>query len=129
MRILETVLYAEDLERAHAFYTGVLGLEVIVFNPDRHLFLRCENGVLIVFKASKTLMADAGLLPHGTTGPGHMAFAATDEELEDWSVRLERAGVMVEQEVEWPNGAKSIYFRDPAGNILEFATPRQWDMS
>jgi len=27
---------------------------------------------------------------------------------------------------EWPQGGRSIYFRDPAGNSLEFAEPRIW---
>ena len=26
----------------------------------------------------------------------------------------------------WPNGARSIYVRDPAGNSLEFAEPALW---
>lgn len=128
MKILETVLYAEDLEAAHDFYTRVLGLEAISYNPERNLFLKCDNGVLIVFKASKTLIPDAGVLPHGTTGHGHMAFAATDEEIEAWKRRLAEMGVSVDQEIVWQNGAISIYFRDPAKNILEFATPRLWGM-
>ena len=27
---------------------------------------------------------------------------------------------------QWPNGARSIYFRDPAGNSIEIAEPRLW---
>jgi hypothetical protein len=29
--------------------------------------------------------------------------------------------------VTWPNGALSIYFRDPAGNSIELVTPNIWD--
>ena len=29
-------------------------------------------------------------------------------------------------EVPWPEGGRSIYFRDPAGNSLELAPPTLW---
>jgi catechol 2,3-dioxygenase-like lactoylglutathione lyase family enzyme len=126
MRILETALYAEDLNAARAFYVGLLGLEEITFDPERHLFLRGEGSVLIIFRASKTLIPDAGVPPHGTTGPGHIAFASTHQDLEAWRAKLTQAAVAIVDEIAWPNGARSIYFRDPAGNILEFATPDLW---
>ena len=126
MKVLETVLYAEDLQGAYRFYTEMLGLEVVTFDPDRGLFLRCEESLLIVFKASETVKPHAIVPPHGTSGQGHMAFAATDEEIEAWKSKLAGAGVEVTKEVEWENGARSVYFEDPAGNVLEFATPRLW---
>jgi len=129
MHILETCLYAEDLDAARAFYEGLLGLEVLIFDPARDIFLRCDGSMLIIFKASKTIVADAGVPGHGTTGPGHMAFSATRDEIETWRVKLGAAGVSIIQEIDWPKGAKSIYFRDPAGNILEFATRDLWGFS
>ena len=128
MRILETVLYAEDLAAAERFYTQTLGLEVVLFDVERGLFLKCDNGLLIIFKASKTVQPGAVVPQHGTTGEGHMAFAATDEELVAWDTRLRASGVTMEPPVTWENGAKSIYFRDPAGNVLEFVTPRLWGL-
>ena len=120
------MLYAEDLDLAVDFYHDVLGLEVISFDPDRDLFLRCHGSVLIVFKASRTLIEDSVVPPHGTQGPGHLAFAATDTEIEGWKLKLKSSGVVIDREVQWKNGAVSLYFRDPAGNVLEFATPRLW---
>jgi hypothetical protein len=35
-------------------------------------------------------------------------------------------GVAIEQEVDWPRGGKSLYFRDPAGNSVELLTPGVW---
>jgi len=128
MKILETVLYAEDLPAAERFYTGVLGLEPISIDLDRHMFLRLEGSVLIVFRPSKTLVPDAGVPPHGTTGPGHAAFSVTEEELEGWRARLAAADVPIIDEIHWPNGGHSIYFHDPAGNVLEFATPQLWGL-
>jgi catechol 2,3-dioxygenase-like lactoylglutathione lyase family enzyme len=66
--------------------------------------------------------------PHGTTGDGHLCFAATAAEIDAWRKRLGEAGVAIEAEVEWPKGGRSIYFRDPSGNSLEFAEPRIWGM-
>ena len=48
--ILETVLYAGDLDAAEAFYRDVLGLEPFASVPGRHLFYRCGEQVLLIFK-------------------------------------------------------------------------------
>jgi catechol 2,3-dioxygenase-like lactoylglutathione lyase family enzyme len=103
-----------------------LGLEVVTFEAERHVFFRCDDSVLILFKASKTVVPDAHVPPHGTTGAGHLAFRASTDGLGEWKNRLTESGVPVIDEVDWGNGAKSIYFKDPAGNILEFATPNLW---
>jgi catechol 2,3-dioxygenase-like lactoylglutathione lyase family enzyme len=128
MKILETILYAEDLDAARTFYVETLGLEEISFDRDRDLFMRLDGSVLILFKASKTKIHDAGVPPHGTVGQGHVAFAATEAELDSWRTKLVRAGVEITKEITWKNGAKSIYFEDPAGNVLEFAMPRLWGL-
>jgi catechol 2,3-dioxygenase-like lactoylglutathione lyase family enzyme len=52
-RILETVLYADDLTAAYQFYTEVLGLEAFSYNPERSIFFKVGSGMLIVFRAEK----------------------------------------------------------------------------
>jgi catechol 2,3-dioxygenase-like lactoylglutathione lyase family enzyme len=37
-------------------------------------------------------------------------------------------GVGIAKEVEWPRGGKSIYFRDPVGNLVELVTPGVWGL-
>ncbi len=128
MKVLESVLYAEDLVAARGVYVGLLGLQEISFDPERDLFLRTEGSVLIIFKASKTMIPDAGVPPHGTVGQGHLAFATSHEEIDAWREKLEFAGVEIIKTIQWKNGAKSIYFNDPAGNVLEFATPDLWEL-
>lgn len=129
--ILETAIYAADLGAAEAFYGGVLGLPVIVKVPGRHVFFRVGAGVLLVFNPDATEVASGNpALPvpvHGARGPGHVCFAASRQEIEGWRNRLTAAGVAVEAEFDWPNGAHSLYLRDPAGNSVEFADPRLWD--
>ena len=48
-------------------------------------------------------------------------------DLPRWREKLVAHGVAIEHEQGWENGAQSIYFRDPAGNSLELATPRLWE--
>ncbi|MBS3649093.1 VOC family protein [Pseudaminobacter sp. 19-2017] len=131
--ILESALYVTDLDQAEAFYRDVLGLERIARVEGRHVFFRCGQGILLLFNAEATKIpppADAKLPvpPHGTAGPGHLCFAATADEIERWKHHLETRGISIEADFEWPNGGRSIYFRDPSGNSLEFAEPRIWGL-
>ena len=128
--ILETVLYARDLDAVEDFYENVLGLEKISRNPDRQVFFRCGQSMLLVFNPDETVKgAEAGDLPvpaHGASGAGHVCFRASRSELDQWAEHLSVAGVGIECAFEWPQGGRSIYFRDPAGNSVEFAEARIW---
>ena len=124
--ILETCLYASDLQAAEKFYSSVLGLEVIGRLAGRHVFFRCGHRVLLIFNPAKTREVGAELPPHGTDGSGHAAFAVKEDELPTWRAHLERNDVTIEREINWPNGGRSIYFRDPAGNSIELASPKIW---
>lgn len=125
--ILETSVYAEDLDAAERFYAGVLGMEVVTRVPGRHVFFRCGARVFLVFDPARTL--EAGVLPpHGASGPGHVAFAVAEADLPAWRTHLEAHGVAVETDFVWPKGGRSLYFRDPAGNSIELATPGIWSI-
>ena len=133
MRILETALYAENLAETADFYSQVLGLERFAEAPGRHVFFRAEGQVLLLFKPSATSAPpppDARLPvpPHGAGGPGHVCFAATPAEIDGWMAHLAAYRVEIESAFEWPQGGRSIYFRDPAGNSLEFAEARIWGL-
>ena len=130
--ILESALYVDDLAAAEAFYARTLGLERIAKAEGRHVFFRCGRGVLLLFNAEATRepAADGKLPvpPHGAVGEGHLCFSASADEIDGWKAHLEAQGVAVEADFEWPNGGRSIYFRDPSGNSLEFAEPRIWGL-
>lgn len=130
MRVLETALYAANLEETAAFYGAVLGLERVVEVPGRHVFFRIEGGVLLLFDPEATRQPPRDprmpVPPHGARGEGHVCFAATALELDAWVSRLTEAGVEIEADFCWPQGGRSIYLRDPAGNSVEFAEPRIW---
>ncbi|HLS18222.1 MAG TPA: VOC family protein, partial [Paracoccaceae bacterium] len=67
--------------------------------------------------------------PHGTKGDGHLCFAGTAEEIAGWREHLVREGIEIEADFTWPQGGRSIYFRDPAGNSIEIAEPRIWNFA
>ena len=129
--VLETALYVDNLAKAEQFYARILGLRKIFSVPGRQLVFRCGDGVLLIFDPKQTqgeqMMINGGKIPlHGTVGAGHMAFRVSKEQLNACREHLRSMGVAIESEISWPNGAHSIYFRDPAGNSLEFATPDIW---
>jgi catechol-2,3-dioxygenase len=86
---------------------------------------------LLLFNAEETINPPGNpslpVPPHGAYGPGHVCFCQTREDLLAMRDHLISKGVQIEADFDWPNGARSIYFRDPAGNSVEIAEPRLWD--
>lgn len=129
--VLETAVYVDDLDKAEGFYARVLGLPKIFTQPGRLLAFRSHESILLVFNPARTereqLSVNGAIIPlHGTHGAGHVAFRVRENEITTWLNHLHSSGVKIKSEVTWPNGARSIYFRDPAGNSLELATPKMW---
>jgi catechol 2,3-dioxygenase-like lactoylglutathione lyase family enzyme len=132
--ILEAVLYAKDLRAIEAFYKRALGLEPYAKAEGRHVFFRCGGQMLLIFNPDVTELAPEAQGPiavpsHGCRGEGHVCFRASGEEIAAWRVHLEKEGIEIEADFEWPGGGRSIYFRDPAGNAIEFAEPRIWGIA
>lgn len=132
---LESALYADDLDAATAFWQGVMGLEAFQTVPGRHVFFRVTDSphaqVLLVFRAEATQRPPAPdarlpVPPHGARGPGHFCLAVAPDSMEVWRDHLTARGIGIEADFRWPNGARSIYFRDPAGNSIELADPAIW---
>lgn len=130
--VLEASLYVDNLDAAAKFYEGILQLEQILSVEGRHIFYRCGETVVLLFIADKTRDTTTNsklpVPPHGAEGAGHICFAAAGKDLDGWRLRFEQAGIAIESDFKWPNGARSIYVRDPAGNSVEFAEPTLWAM-
>jgi catechol 2,3-dioxygenase-like lactoylglutathione lyase family enzyme len=125
---VETSAYVDDLDRAERFYRDVLGLSVMGREQGRHVFFRVGDAdVLLLFFADETLKG-LHLPAHGARGPGHFALGIDADALDDWRRRLSDHEVTIEQEVAWPRGGHSLYFRDPAGNSVELITPGLWGL-
>ena len=124
--VLETALYARDLDAAEAFCGEVLGLDVLVREEGRHVFFRCGTGTVLLFDPDATRAG--GTLPaHGPDGEGHVAFAVETDRLAAWRRHLRRHDIPVEHEEAWGEGTRSLYVRDPGGNSVELASATLWD--
>lgn len=127
--VLETPLYVYDLERARAFYREVLGLEAMI-EDERFSAYPVGGTVLLLFRrgasAEPVVMKIGTIPPHDGEGRLHIAFAIDKDELAAWEERLAAHEIEIEGRVRWPKGGESIYFRDPDGHLLEFATPGLW---
>lgn len=126
-RVLETILYVGDLDAAERFYGEVLGLELDSRKDGLFVFFKCGDGMLLLFEPGAA-STGRNVPAHGARGPGHACFAVAEADLDGWKAHLLAAGVAIEQEMAWPRGGRSFYFRDPAGNSLELATPRIWGL-
>jgi catechol 2,3-dioxygenase-like lactoylglutathione lyase family enzyme len=126
--VIETAIYVDDLQATEQFYGTILGLAVIGNEPGRHVFFQAgDTSVLLAFVAETTAQGDR-LPAHGAAGPGHFALGIDVEVYDAWRDLLRSRGVAIEKEVEWPRGGKSLYFRDPAGNLVELVTPGIWNL-
>ena len=129
--ILETALNVDDLGRAKGFYETALGLPLLRADHRMCAFDVGGRSVLLLFlrgaSAETMTMPGSTIPPHDGHGPLHMAFAVSAEDLPAWEERLRERDIPVEGRTTWAKGGQSVYFRDPDGHLLEFATPGLWE--
>ncbi|MGB6431160.1 MAG: VOC family protein [Candidatus Acidiferrales bacterium] len=121
-RIGHVHLRVADLERALAFYRGVLGFEVTQRIGDGMVFV--SAGGYHHHIALNTLESLGGSPPApGTTGLYHAAIMyATRASLADALRRVRAAGIPLEGAADH-GVSEAIYLRDPDGNGVELS----WD--
>ena len=86
--LVETAIYADDLELAERFYRDVLGLDLTAREEGRHVFFRVgDRSMLLIFRAETTLKGDhlPARLPGrayraGNTCPGSRCLAISPRE-------------------------------------------------
>ncbi|HSA74085.1 MAG TPA: VOC family protein [Nitrososphaeraceae archaeon] len=131
-KIVETSIYSSHLEKMKKFYVDKLGLELVSEQKGRHVFLKTDKNMLLIFAHEVT--ATEKETSHGATTPPsmvHFAFEIESDEYEAAKDLLEKNNIQIEKEIVWENDnrSKSIYFRDPSGNLVEFITRNFWDVS
>lgn len=130
--VLETSLYVDDLDRASRFYEEIFGLTCIHSDDRLRAYGVAGRSVLLLFKrgASNRVipLPQGNLGPHDGSGPLHLAFSISAEDLPAWERLLADRGIAIETRIRWPRGGTSIYFRDPDNHSVELATPGLWSI-
>src|SRR5262249_36203546 len=106
-RILETVLYCDDLAQTAAFYQTLLDASPMLSGDRLGARDGGEGTVLLLFQrgTSGPLQAPGGLVPgHDGGGPVHLAFAIDAADVSAWNARLATLGIEVESRVTWERG-------------------------
>ena len=118
IKIKETCLYIHDLERAKRFYHEQLGLQVIGYFPEKHLFLRAGSSVLLCFNPEDSRTKKNPPAHYGGAKQ-HFAFEVAKEHYQSARNEVLAKGIKIIDDVRWTEGVESFYFEDPEGNILE----------
>jgi catechol 2,3-dioxygenase-like lactoylglutathione lyase family enzyme len=124
--VYETVLYAADVPQTAAFYEQVLGLRLLEADELAAAFRLSDGGVLLLFDPTLSAQPGRPVPSHGANGPGHVALTVQPGSLEEAKSQLLRQGIRLEREVEWDEGGRSLYVRDPAGNSVELIDGEAW---
>ncbi|SNB74014.1 Glyoxalase/Bleomycin resistance protein/Dioxygenase superfamily protein [Arboricoccus pini] len=128
--VLETGLYVQDLAKARHFYETVMGLEPMFLDERLCAYPLGRGSVLLIFQQGTTNVpapTPGGTIPpHEGSGQLHYAFAIAAADLDAWRRHLASFAVPIESEVTWPEGATSLYFRDPDQHLVELTTPGIW---
>jgi catechol 2,3-dioxygenase-like lactoylglutathione lyase family enzyme len=125
----ELVLIVEDVPRAADFYEHVVGLELEHRTGDEWAWFwagRSGDRQRIALHRGSLLFEEHSPFPEGHRfGTVHFAFDVAAEDLDASVERVRAAGVEVygPEEFDWMN-ARSYYFYDPDGNLLEFWSPQ-----
>jgi len=119
-RIGHVALRVADVDRSRAFYTGLLGFEVVEEDPEHGGVFMALEGLshtidLFPIDDPQTVPAQTP----GAVGVRHVAFLVDSERaLKDAYVTLQAAGVTIVRALDHVS-QKSIYFHDPDGTLLE----------
>ena len=125
-QIKETCIYVRDLDKARDFYHELLGLSIISYVKNKHIFFRAGTSVLLCFNPEDS-KHKTNPPAHYAEGKYHFAFEVAQSEYENQKEELISKGIEIIDEVAWKNGLKSSYFEDPEGNVLEIVPEGVWD--
>ena len=118
MKLAHIGICSLDTRALAAWYADVLGLEIASENANEPptLFLRSSDGAMIEVYPGNSPEA---LPENKRQGIRHLAFH-TDTIEEDRERLVSRDVEIVDDLTTHPNGAKTLFFRDPEGNLLHF---------
>ena len=98
-KIVETSIYSSDLEKMKKFYVDKLGLTLVSEQKGRHVFLKTDKNMLLIFNHRVTTTEKE--TNHGAPTPPsmvHIAFEIEAEEYEKAKELLAENNIQVEKE-------------------------------
>ena len=128
-KVVETCIYSSNLKSMKKFYVGMLGLPLVQEENDKFIFLEAGKSMLLIFDPTRTSIDNDRLPAHGAQTPPsslHFAMEIEERDYQRWKELLANNKIAIEKELDWNGRARSLYFRDPAGNLVELITPGEW---
>lgn len=128
-KVVETCIYSSDLDSMKKFYAGILGLPLVQEEKGKLVFLQAGKSMLLIFNPARTSTDNDKLPTHGAQSPPaciHLAMEIEEHDYQRWKELLTKNKITIEKEVDWKGMSRSLYFRDPAGNLVELITPGEW---
>ncbi|PLB47465.1 hypothetical protein P170DRAFT_456348 [Aspergillus steynii IBT 23096] len=144
--LLETCIYVRDVRTSSQFYQHALNLQPFS-ETDRSAGFALGPITLLLFGLGKTVSdveTEGGSIPrHGPSpqllsqflsdhGEGialrqHFCLAVRDRsEVQQWDLHLQAQEVPILSRVDWERGGRSVYFKDPDGNVVEIGSRGIW---
>ena len=114
--VVELTLETDEPEALERFYREALGLPLLAREDDRIWLAAGERCRLGIWTPGRKEFGDEG------GRHVHFALGAAAGMLDEIAERVRVGGAEVEGPVEHDGGDRSLYVRDPAGNVLEI-----WD--
>jgi catechol-2,3-dioxygenase len=112
----ELTLECRDRDVLERFYVDVLGLAVLSREDDRTWLAAGDSARLGLWLPGAKEFGDEG------GAHVHYALSAAPGRLDGLHQRLKQAGVEHQGPIEHPGGDRSVYVKDPEGNVVEI-----WD--
>ena len=110
---VELTLETADRGRMERFYGEVFGMEVIAREHDRTWLAAGRRARLGLWTPGEKEFGDEG------GRHVHYAMSVSPGKLDELAERIERLGVDSRGPVEHDGGDRSLYVRDPEGNVVE----------
>jgi catechol 2,3-dioxygenase-like lactoylglutathione lyase family enzyme len=108
-------LNVRDVQKSRDFYCDILGMQLEWLPDPDNAYLTSGQDNLALHKLP------AGVEPGPIQSVDHIGFVVRrPEDVDNWAVRIRNSGVpLVQDPRTHRDGARSIYFRDPDGLLIQ----------